>query len=195
MIAPPFLSAPCPDISPVWDIVPHDTYLSQATWTHSGGRIAAELSEINAWASIAWTWVHAIVRSSTCAMSIISGSNQRAYQSPRGDAWSVRSPSNGLWSSSNGRHRNLHRDLHRWTVGGGSSLWSRIGWISIAHLTWSSIQRQRKLMEELHDRAAIEEFLSWNRLHLIGRRSMDDQDHDRGPIVEWAWFIWSKNCD
>ena len=60
-------------------------------------------------------------QSSTCAKSIISGSNRRAYQWPRGDAWSVRSPSermiaiDGFPGDSWGRS-DLHqtdRNLHR----------------------------------------------------------------------------------
>ena len=35
----PYLSAPCPDISSVWDYVPHISYLLQATWTHDGRQI------------------------------------------------------------------------------------------------------------------------------------------------------------
>ena len=53
-------------------------------------------------------------------------------------------------------------------------------------------------MEELHDRgaieprsrrnrAAIEEFTWWNRRQSSGRRSTNDQDHDRGPIAARSW--------
>ena len=62
------------------------------------------------------------------------------------------------------------------------------------HLTWSSIQRRRKFVEELHDRgpikprsrhdrAAIVEISSWNRFHGIRRRPTEIQDHDRSTIV------------
>ena len=56
------------------------------------------------------------------------------------------------------------------------------------------IGRFRSFVEELHDRgtieprsrrdqAAIGEFTWWNRCQSSGRRSTNDQDHDRGPIV------------
>ena len=44
-------------------------------------------------ASIAWTRVHAIMKSGTCAKAILSGRDRSAYLTPRGDTRSAGSSS------------------------------------------------------------------------------------------------------
>ena len=122
-------------------------------------------------------------QSSTCAKSIISGSDRRAYQLPCGDTWSVRSPSeqtiaiDGLlgdswgWSDLHRMDHNLHRSDGWWlsqkfprrssggspSSGGPSSRsWHTGSSDRDRPLTWSSIGRRERFAEELHDRGPIE---------------------------------------
>ena len=81
----------------------------------------------------------------------------------------------------------------------------RLRWRAIVtiHLTWKSIPRQRKIVEELHDRgliephsqrdrAAIEEISSRNHHGIVAIRSNDDRRRPRTTIDARSWRFWSE---
>ena len=158
--------------------------------------------------SIAWTRVHAISHQRTCAILCLSEMLDGRHVASLGASDRHRSEIRG----SSGMDYNLmvRSSSHRGQLGiarsssdGRDRSWSwRRAWSYHDHKI--SIERRRKLMEELHDHGAIEP-RSWllqrgirATILPLDRTAIDwwpgsRSTHDRGPIVAWSWSLWSKN--
>ena len=148
----------------------------------SGDVDARQASDSIKTVEIAWTRVHAIIKSGTCAKCNLSDGDQKAYLTPCGNTRDVifinvktaRSRSDG---QSEARFYSLHGDA--WSVGfqsdGGEVSWKN---------STIAVRSNR-------DRGAIEP-RSWI-FHrgitstIIGRRSLKHQYHDRRAIVAQSW--------
>ena len=167
---------------------PHGLLTLQATWRLCGRQIKSERRRSNRRASIAWTRIHAIARSSTCLKIDSKWHHRRAYLAPRGQLWSA-------WSSSNGGRcdHDHHRDQLDLTADTHRNRWPR----DRAIVATRSPERNRTALDDRgrtprsrRDRAAIAARSSrdWgedgaglerNRLPSIGKRSTKLEQHDR----------------
>ena len=182
------------------------------------GRVAAyQTSDAIRTATIAWTRVHAIIKSITCAKGRLKW--RRSDDLPCATWQPEKLPivikSKGLEMiaitqyASDDRDCSQSRsvDLHQ-TDAMGAPCGSRSNlhptatmkrdpplfvMISGASDFNPTAQKDRgRTPRSRRDRAAIGELPWWNHRQSIGRRSTDGQDHDLGPIVAKMRLIWSQ---
>ena len=154
---------------------------------------AYRMSDVIKTATIAWTRVHAIIRSTTCAKRRLKwrGSDDLPRATWQPEDLRIGIKSKGDRSPSDGRCKLIKIDRNRTAY-----------LIDIGRLTWFASDGAEMLWKNFaiepqsrRDRAAIACLLPQNRLYPSRRWSTELQDHDRHTIVAWSWCDRGKKLE
>ena len=135
--------------------------------TCAGCVAAYRTSDVIKTVTIAWTRVHAIIKSTTCAKGRVSDEDRTTYLAPRGNPRTSRSASNRrAWAASDGRDCSQSRSVDR-------------------HRT---VQRRRgRTSRSSRDRTPSTAESILLEPTMIDRAPASRLTHDRGPITARSW--------